>query len=685
VPTVIAIDIGGTFTDLVACDVQTGAVAYTKSPTTYGHLGEAIFDCIRKARIDAREASFVKHGTTLVINALLQRAGARTALLTTRGFRDVLEIGRGNRTQPFNLRFHREPPLVPRELRHEITERVDGSGKVHTPLAESELTAVAEALRAGKVEALAISFLNSYLDPAHEEAAAAALRRLLPGVFITTGTELTREWHEFERTATACANAYVGPQVGSYIAELDREMRDGGFTGSLLLMGSHGGVISAARGAREPITLVESGPVGGCIGAAAYGSRLGIDNLVAFDMGGTTSKCALIERGRYAVESIYHVGGPDAGFPIRGNVIDILEVGVGGGSIAWLDDQHRLNVGPRSAGSMPGPACYGRGGAEPAVTDANLLLGRLDAHYFLGGEMRLEPDKARAAVVGRIAEPLSYGGETAATRAAKGILTIANLTMSSIIKKVSIARGYDPRDFALFCYGGGGPLHGSELARALRIPRVIVPPEPGNFSALGMLLADPRLDAAQTFVVRLDDAALQAASARYADLEAEAGAALRREFGEAGTIAFAREADMRYKGQQHSIKIPLPAGVDAAHLRATFDQEYRRRYGHANEAAEAQIVVLHSLATLAMDRPDIAALASHPSRRAMPKTPPRPIFFLEEDRFFETPVHDRYALPEGFASAGPALIVEYGSSVLVGPRDTFRVGALGEIDIDCSR
>ena len=392
---VIAIDIGGTFTDLVACDVETGAVAYTKSPTTYGQLGDAIFDCIRKAALDASEATFIKHGTTLVINALLQRAGAKTALLTTKGFRDLLEIGRGNRTQPFNLRFHREAPLIPRELRFEIAERIDGSGRIRTPLAGNDLPQLAETLRTQQVEAVAVSFLNSYLTPEHEQAVATELRRLLPGTFVTTGTELTREWHEFERTATAAANAYVGPQVSKYIGEFDAGLRSGGFSGSLLLMGSHGGVISAERGCREPITLVESGPVGGCIGAASYGQILGVDNLVAFDMGGTTSKCAMIERGRYAVESIYHIGGPDAGFPIRGNVIDILEVGVGGGSIAWLDDQLRLNVGPRSAGSMPGPACYGRGGAEPTVTDANLLLGRLDPDNFLGGEMRLAADSGR--------------------------------------------------------------------------------------------------------------------------------------------------------------------------------------------------------------------------------------------------------------------------------------------------
>jgi N-methylhydantoinase A len=681
VPYVIAIDIGGTFTDLVACDVDSGAVAYTKSPTTYARLGDAIFDCIRKARLDARDASYVKHGTTLVINALLQRAGAKTALITTKGFRDILEIGRGNRTQPFNLRFHREPPLVPRELRLEVDERVEGSGRIRTPLATEQLAALAGTLRSLEVEALAVSFLNSYLMPDHEQAAAAELRRLLPDVFVTTGTELTREWHEFERTATVAANAYVGPQVSKYVAEFDNGLRAAGFAGSLLMMGSHGGVISAERSCREPITLVESGPVGGCIGAARYGQLLGIDNLVAFDMGGTTSKCALIERGRYAVESIYNIGGPDHGFPIRGNVIDILEVGVGGGSIAWLDRQRRLSVGPVSAGSMPGPACYARGGAEPTVTDANLLLGRLDAENFLGGEMQLDPALARDAMVARIAGPLGYGDSDRAVQAAKGVLTIANLTMSSIIKKISIARGYDPRDFALFCYGGGGPLHGIELARALKIPRVIVPPEPGNFSAVGMLLADPRIDTARTFIVQLDPENLAQVTAIFAALETEGRAALRREFGD-GTVTIDREVEMRYKGQHHSIKIRIAETDDAAQLRARFDREYLRRYGH-NNTASAEIVVLHSLATLHTRQPDIARLARGKSNGKAPVLQTRPIFFLENDGFVPTAVYDRYALGADFGGRGPALVVEYGSSTLIGPRDTFRIGHLGEIHIDC--
>ena len=679
---VIAIDIGGTFTDLVACDVDSGAVAYTKSPTTYDRLGDAIFDCIHKASLDIRDATFVKHGTTLVINALLQRKGAKTALITTKGFRDVLEIGRGNRTQPFDLRFHREPPLVPRELRLEIEERIDGSGNVRIPLATEQIKSLADCLRAQNVEALAISYLNSYLTPDHEQQTADALRGLLPDLFITTGTELTREWHEYERTATAAANAYVGPQVSRYVAEFDSELRKNGFSGSLLLMGSHGGVISAERSCREPITLVELGPVGGCIGAARYGQILGIDNLVAFDMGGTTAKCALIERGRYAVESIYHIGGPDKGFPIRGNVIDILEIGVGGGSIAWLDSQRRLSVGPVSAGSMPGPACYARGGVEPTVTDANLILGRLDPENFLGGEMRLDVALARNAMIERMAKPLGYDGLEADIRAAKGVLTIANLTMASIIKKISIARGYDPRDFALFGYGGGGPLHSVELARALKIPRIVVPPEPGNFSAIGMLLADPRIDIARTFIVSLSAENLPKVMSIFFDLEFEGRAALKREFG-TGEVTIEREIEMRYKGQHHSIKIRSSESENPHDLRARFDQEYMRRYGHTN-SADVEIVVLHSLATLHTRQPEIARLARAGEDGGKPHLlGARPIFFLEESRFIDTEIHDRSLLAAGFAGRGPAVIVEYGSSTLVGPKDQYCIGDLGEIYIDC--
>ena len=389
-PFAVAVDIGGTFTDLVAYDHDNHQVIYTKSPTTYDNFVDGILDCFGKAKLSPDQTNFVNHGTTLVINALIQRKGAKAALVTTRGFRDVLEIARGNRPDPFDLNYRRDPPLIPRPLRVEVDERIDAHGAVATPLDVAALKALATELRAEGVEAVAIFFMNSYANPVHEEQAAEILRSELPEIYVTCSTELTREWYEYERTSTVAANAYVGPQVSTYIRQLETDLEARGFDGSLFMMGSNGGLLSVERTCHQPIGLVESGPIGGCIGAAAYADALGIKNVIAFDMGGTTAKCALVENGRFSVESIYYAGGYVKGFPIRSAVIDIVEVGSGGGSIAWLDAQNRLYVGPQSAGSTPGPVCYGRGGTEPTVTDANLVLRRLNPDQFLGGELSLD-------------------------------------------------------------------------------------------------------------------------------------------------------------------------------------------------------------------------------------------------------------------------------------------------------
>jgi N-methylhydantoinase A len=682
-PCMLAVDIGGTFTDLVAYDLETGTLAYTKSPTTYDDLGRGVFECIRKSGIGLRDTLFVKHGTTLVINALIQRAGAKTALVTTRGFRDVLEIGRGNRTQPFNLRFRRDPPLIGRDLRFEITERIAASGAVREELALTELDAVAARLKELGIEALAISFLNSYVNPGHEQRAAEHLRQRLPDVYISTGSDLSREWFEFERTATAAANAYVGPQLCSYLDKFDRDLRDSGFTGSLLLMGSHGGVLSLERGRREPITLVESGPVGGCIGAASLATSLDLPNVIAFDMGGTTAKCALVENGEFSVDTTYYVGGFNTGFPVRGNVIDIVEVGAGGGSIAWIDEQRRMHVGPRSAGSTPGPVCYGKGGTEPTVTDANLVLGRLNGQNFLGGEMALVEGSTRDAIGARLAQPLGFGGTDAVARAAQGVLTLANLTMSEAIKQISFARGLDPRDFALFCYGGGGPLHGADLARELHIPLVIVPPEPGNFSALGMLMADARLESVRTYLADFDDGAAARLESLFAEIEASSRAALASEFG-VRSVAFARKVELRYKGQKHSLRVDV-AAIEPAALRQAFDAAYRRRYGHSRPNAPIEFVAVQSSATLEIQRPAHARLAA--AQRAPQSRPPRsrPVYFLQAQSVLPATVYDRYSLPVGFAGRGPSVIEEYGSTTTVGPDDEFAIGNLGEIRIVCTQ
>ena len=677
-PYSVAVDIGGTFTDLVAYDEDSRAVVFTKSPTTYDNFVAGVLDCFAKAKLDPGAASFVNHGTTLVINALIQRKGARAALVTTRGFRDVLEIARGNRPDPFDLHYRRDDPLIPRVLRFEVDERIGSKGEIIVPLNTGALPALADKLKSLGVEAVAVFFMNSYANPQHEEQAAEMLRRLLPDTYVTCSTELTREWYEYERTSTVAANAYVGPQVSTYVRRLEGDLGAKGFGGSLFMMGSNGGLLSVDRTCRQPVGLVESGPIGGCIGAAAYADALGCKNVIAFDMGGTTAKCALVENGRFSVDSIYYAGGYVKGFPIKSSVINIVEVGSGGGSIAWLDAQQRLHVGPQSAGSAPGPACYGRGGREPTVTDANLVLGRLNAARFLGGEFALDAGAARAALQ-HIAEPLCYTGKNGLIEVADGILSIATVIMAGAIKQVSVEHGLDPREFTLFCYGGGGPLHASALARELSIPRVLIPPEPGNFSAIGMLLADARLDLSKTFVGALNEATVATFNEAFAEMETEARTALIREFG-AGDVLFERHAEMRYVGQRHNIKVPIANSETLADIRSDFDREYKRRYGHADARAKAEIQALHLSAFTRLRRPDLHRLPRPelPARAAAT----RPVYFGGHGTV-DAKVYDRASLPAGFVADGPAIIEEYGSTTLVWPGDRFVIGELHEIMVEC--
>jgi N-methylhydantoinase A len=678
-----AVDTGGTFTDLVMFDADSGKVHYTKSLTTRPNPIHGIMDCIGKVGLDLRETGLFKHGTTLVINTLLERSGPLVALITTRGFRDVLEIGRGNRTEPFNLFFRRDPPLVPRELRFEINERVDGAGSALTAPERGEVLALAERLRTLRVAAVAICFVNAYLRPVHEQQVTAWLRAALPGYYITSSVELTREWYEYERTATVAANGYTGPEVGAYIGSLDEALKGRGFAGQLLLMGSNGGVLSPQHSAAAPVLLVESGPVGGCIGAGAYARALGFDRLIAFDMGGTTAKCALVRDGSFGVESTYYAGGYGRGTPIRAPVVDIVEVGAGGGSIAFLDDQKRLNVGPRSAGSNPGPVAYGRGGTEPTVTDANLMLGRIDPERFQGGEMRLDVGAGRRAFGERLANPLGYDGESGLLALASGILSIAAVKMSEAIKRITVQRGLDPRDFVLFAYGGGGPLHAVELARELSIPLVVIPPEAGNFSAVGMLLADIKRDESRTFLRPLEGNTILETDRAFASMEGEMRDALAKDFGDV-PIAFERAAEMRFVGQYHTVRILIET-KDVAALRGKFLDTYSARYGHAMERAAVEIVSLHSTALAKTDQPDVGGLMGDLPRAAPRAVATRPVVFPDQQFAIAAKVFARGSLPCGFASEGPVVIEEYGSTTLIGPGDRFAVGRLGEIRISLAQ
>jgi N-methylhydantoinase A len=677
----IAVDIGGTFTDLVAFDHATQKVIYAKSPTTYDNLVEGILECFSKAKIKPAEASLVNHGTTLVINSLIQRTGAKTALVTSQGFRDILEIARGNRPDPFDLHYQRDEPLIPRELRLEVPERMGSKGEIVTPLDMAALERLAVEIRKTEVESVAIFFMNSYINPAHEEVAAEKLKNFLPGVYVTFSTDLTREWYEYERCSTVAANAYVGPQVSTYIRQLDSDLEQQGFAGSLFMMGSNGGLLSAERTCRQPIGLVESGPIGGCIGASAYADALGFKNLVAFDMGGTTAKSALVENGRFSVNSVYYANGYVKGFPIKSAVIDIVEVGSGGGSIAWIDSQKRVHVGPQSAGSTPGPVSYGRGGMEPTVTDANLVLGRLNAGNFLGGEMKLDVNTARRVIEERIAMPLGYGGENGMIKMADGIISIVTVIMASAIRKISVEHGLDPRDFILFSYGGGGPLHACALARELSIPTVVVPPEPGNFSAIGMLLADARIDSSKTFVGMLDDKSVPAMAEIFAGMEKEAAVSLAAEFA-TSDVFFERHAEMRYRGQRHNIKVPVSGLKDKEQIRVAFERDYKRRYGHADAKAPAEFQALHLCAFARLKQPEIARLPRVAAKAAPAQT--RRIYIGNAGGWVDAQIFHRDALEAGFSAAGPAVIEEYGSTTVVWPRDRFEIGTLREIRIQCS-
>ena len=673
----IAVDIGGTFTDLVSYDTASKEFAFAKALTDYADFVAAFDACTARKGIDLADCNVFRHGTTLVINLLIQRKGARVALITTRGFNDVLEIGRGNRPEPFNLRYRRDEPLIPRDLRFGVGERIDGAGRAVAALDEAGLRGLADRLSALGVEAVAISFLNAYRNPCHERRAVECLRRWIPDVFVTCGTDLSREWYEYERTATAAANAYVGPATSHYISKLESDLAKRGYRHKLRLMSSAGGVLSPRQVSQSPIDLVESGPVGGLVGAAAYARALGLRHAIAFDMGGTTAKAAILLDGHYDVHTVYYVGGYARGFPIRASIVDIVEVGAGGGSIAWLDHQARLNVGPASAGSDPGPVSYARGGTEPTVTDANVVLGRIGAESLLGGQIKIDAVAAARAIEARIARPIGYDGPGGTQRAAAGILSIANVTMANAIRKVTTERGHDPRKCTILAYGGCGPLHALDLARELHIPAVIVPRYPSNFSALGMLMADVQQDCVRTFVATVSDEALTQLTPQFAAMEQQLVDSLRADFGIETTSA-TRNAELRYKGQMHSVRIEIPSPCTVETIRRTFDETYRERHGHADAISDIEFVGLRVTLRAAESHPALERLTR---RGAPPKQPPTRQVFLSGCGQFAVPVLEREALPVGFAARGPALVEEYGTTTLIGPDDSFEIGVFGEIRI----
>jgi N-methylhydantoinase A len=676
----LAADIGGTFTDVAAFDAATGKLKFGKALSTPHRLVEGITAGVEKADTTYADAGLFLHGSTVAINAILERTGARTALIITEGFRDIYEIGRINRPDAYNLFFKKHVPLVERALRFEVRERILADGAIDIPLDEREIVALGRRLDALGIEATAILFLNCYRNADHEARAKALIEAKHPAMFVSASHELSQEYREFERCSTVVANAYIGPKVRGYLSEINEHIKAAGFGGSFLVVQSTGGLYEAEQAKSQCVRMLESGPAAGVIGAKALCRALGLDNAIAFDMGGTTAKAGVIYKGEPLTTGAALIGGYERALPIQIAMMDIFEVGTGGGSIAWVEDG-ALRVGPRSAGAQPGPACYGLGGTEPTVTDANLVLGRIGADRFLGGEMQLDVAAAQTALKTYVAEPLGMS----LTAAADGILRIAATTMSYAVKRVTIERGLDAGDFVLMAYGGAGPLHAVEVACEIGIRRVIVPKAPGVFSAFGMLYSDLRYDYVRTWPARLDDASFDDFARIYDELEGEGRRAIAAASLTPEKITVSRAADMRYVGQEHAVTVDLPMRLfrkqDRTAIKRHFDDMHLLRYGTSAPAERAEIVSLRTTVTGIMRKPALEEIASGPAAPSRAARGGKRAVYFGGHGFIDARTFARDRLTAGNRIKGPALIEEHASTTVLMPGDALEVDRFGNLYI----
>jgi N-methylhydantoinase A len=668
---VIAVDVGGTFIDIVSIDRETGEVSVEKQPSTPDRLADEVLTALERLPGTPGEIERLLHGSTVAINALLQRKGAKVGLITTRGFRDVLELARGNRPFIYDWVWVPPEPLVPRELRREVTERLGPRGEEIAPLDVAGLAREVEALVAEGVEALAVCFLHAYANPKHEREASEAIARRHPDLPVTLSSAIAAEWHEYERTSTAVINAYVRPLFETSLGSLQHRLGDAGLEGAIGVMQSNGGVMTAERALELPVRTLSSGPAGGVIGVAALARRLGHPDAICTDVGGTTYDVAIIEGGRVQERTETEI----AGLPVLASTVDVTSIGAGGGSIAWVDEVGALQVGPRSAGARPGPACFGFGGDEPTVTDCHLVLGRLDPGRFLGSRMHLDVEAAERAIAHRVATPLGMRIE----EAAEGVLRIVETSMANAIHSMTVERGIDPRAFALYAYGGGGGLFAVATAIELDIDTIVVPREPANFSAWGILASEYREDVSTTRVLRLDDEAMRSSVAEFGSLGAEVVERL-KELGFApDRVEVERRADLRFEGQEHTVTVQLGSewgSGDAAALRAAFVARHRRLYGHGDPEAVVELVTVRcrGIVSAAEPRWPSWAVTSDAIRRSE-----RPVFFREAGAMVPTAIYDRDSLAVDQPVLGPAIVEEWTSTTLVPPGWFGRTDPLGNL------
>ena len=679
----LAIDIGGTFTDATLIDEETGEVAIAKVLTTPADPSQGFMQAVERALaeggVEAAQVSFVVHATTVATNAIIEGNIARSGFVTTDGFRDLLEIARQVRPTLYDTQFEKAKPLVPRDRAVVVRERLGPTGDVLLPLDGDSVRAAAAILRREEVESVAVCLLHAYVNPEHEQRVGEILAEELPGIPISLSSEVAPEFREYLRASTTVINAVIRPVVERYLERIEGRLAAAGVRAKLLVMQSSGGIFGSEAARTRPVFMVESGPAAGVIASAYLGETLGRPDILSFDMGGTTAKVGLIQGGRPSVTKDYNVGGHAgagiggmslSGYPVRTPVVDLVEIGAGGGSIAWVDSGGLLRVGPRSAGADPGPVCYRRGGVEPTVTDANVVLGRLNPRYFLGGEIGLDVEGASRAIEERCAGPLGL----TVTEAANGIVEIANAAMVNALHLISVQRGYDPRDFVLVGFGGAGPVHANALMRDTEMATLLIPRSPGIFSATGLLTTDLKRDTAVTVMRRLDALDEAEVAASFARLEEVGRAELEQEGLAGDAIAFVRQIDLRYVGQSYELTVPAGDG-----LLERFHAEHDRTYGFAAPAEPVEVVSLRltSVGRIAKPPPRVLEPGASPEPKER-----RPVYFAEAGDYVDCPIYDRYALPAAALLAGPAVVEEFDSTTVVHPGFTVRVDEVGNLIIE---
>ena len=673
----VGVDVGGTFTDLAALDEATGTVRLEKVPTTPADQSVGVVVGLTalsdRHGVAPAAVTFLGHGTTVCINAVLERKGARTGLVTTQGMRDLLELRRQIRDDLYDLQADAPEPVVRRDLRREVPERTLADGRAAQRLDLDAARSAIGALVAQGVEALAVCFLHSYVNPAHERAVADLVRRDFPGLYLSVSSDVLPEFREFERLSTTVMNAYVGPVMTRYLGLFEERVAALGVGARPLILQSNGGVATVDQVRQRPVATMASGPSAGVTGAAYLASRAGHPRIITFDMGGTSTDVDVVEPGVPLTASMktYH------GYPVKLAMLDVDSIGAGGGSLAWIDPGGFLRVGPESAGADPGPAAYGRAGESPTVTDANLILGRLDPDYFLGGAMRLDRDRAAQAIERGIARPLKLS----VTDAALGVVKVVDAHMASAIRLRTVERGRDPRDFTLVAFGGAGPMHACAVAGLLGIPRVLVPPSPGVLCALGLLVTDVRTEVSRTVLLRTDRTTTAELGAIFTDLESRAAEWVRRGGLSAEQVVLTRSIEMRYARQNHELAVEVGRRPTPSDLARRFHRAHRRAFGYASPDEPTELVTFGVAVTLPVVRPAIT-VTPEPGD---PVRGTRPVYFEATKGFVDTPVLERYRLGPSDSLAGPAIVEQIDCTTVIAPGQTAVVDDHGNLVIDVVR